>query len=487
MKQSQRPIDADQLLDAFGDALMAVTPAGTITFWSRGAERVFGHSRDEALGQQLVELLVLPEQRSSESLQLRNAALTGEATYEAIRRRKDGSEVYVDVSIRAIADDNGRVTHLAISERDVTVFKYVREAEVVAAKFRGLLDAAPDAMILVNHTGHIVLVNGEAERLFGYQRRELLGRTIELLVPERYHAVHPTHRAAYAGDSRTRPMGAGLDLWARRKDGSEFPAEISLSPVGTDGVTFTSAAIRNVSERRATEAALRSANKELESFSYSVAHDLRAPLRGMSGFAEVLLDEYGDKLGDDGLDCLNEIRDNAQRMGALIDALLSLSRVTRSELQPVRVDVSDMVRGVVTELMRSDPARAVDLDVRDGLSAVVDPTLGRTLIQNLIGNAWKFSAAAATPRLEFGALENDPNTFYVRDNGAGFDMDHASRLFAPFQRLHTIGEFPGTGVGLATAQRIVHRHGGRIWADAVVGKGATFYFTLPAGRQEAAQ
>jgi len=222
------------------------------------------------------------------------------------------------------------------------------------------------------------------------------------------------------------------------------------------------------------------ANRELEAFGYSVAHDLRAPLRGMNGFAQVLLDAYGDKLDADGQDALQEILLNARRMGALIDALLSLSRMTRSALSPEWVDLSAIVRTIASELSTAEPERNVELVVQDHLRADLDPILARTLVENVLGNAWKFTSKVAAARIEFGVTEKDRvHAFFVRDNGAGFDMAYATKLFAPFQRLHTMAEFPGTGIGLATVQRIVHRHGGRLWAEGVVDGGATLYFAFP--------
>jgi signal transduction histidine kinase len=234
-----------------------------------------------------------------------------------------------------------------------------------------------------------------------------------------------------------------------------------------------------VSSRVAIENALKLANQELEAFSYSVAHDLRAPLRGMSGFAQILLDDYAPKFDDEGRDCVNEILSNAQRMGHLIDALLSLSRVSRTELRPESIDVSALANSVAADLARGEPERAVEVDVQPGLSATMDQSLARTLLTNLLSNAWKFTTRVAKARIEVGASAGD-GAFFVRDNGAGFDKQFANKLFAPFQRLHTAREFPGTGIGLATVQRIVHRHGGRVWAEGSVNSGATFYFRLPA-------
>lgn len=360
------------------------------------------------------------------------------------------------------------------------------EAAAIAEKFRSLLDALPDAIVLVNAEGRIVSFNEEGERLFGHKRDEVIGRPIEVLVPERFRGGHPEHRDAYRRDPKRRPMGAGLNLAALKSDGTEFPAEISLGQVRMLDQAFTIAAIRDVTERRQTQMALEVAYKELESFSYSIAHDLRAPLRGMNGFAQALIEDYADELDADGLDFLNEIRNNAIRMGELIDALLSLSRVARSRLHVERVDLGALARSVALRCAQSDPTRPVDVVIHDRLFARGDVALLRTLIENLVLNAWKFTRDTANARIEIGSKPQDDGVFFfVRDNGAGFDMAHAAKLFGAFQRLHSEKDFPGTGIGLATAQRIVHRHGGRIWADGARGEGAMFAFTLPADTKEA--
>jgi DNA-binding response OmpR family regulator len=237
-----------------------------------------------------------------------------------------------------------------------------------------------------------------------------------------------------------------------------------------------------VAEARAALAEeLQFRNEELESFSYSVAHDLRAPLRSIDGFSLALLEDCGDKLDDDGRRYLRYVRDSAQEMARLIDDLLGLSRVTRGEMKRGETHVSSLARSVVSRLERANPDRKVAVVVADGIVADCDDRLLTIVLENLIGNAWKFTSKRRDACIEVGMMDDDPRTYFVRDNGAGFDMSYASKLFGIFQRLHSATDFEGTGIGLVTVQRIIRRHGGRIWAQGQVGHGATFYFTLESG------
>jgi signal transduction histidine kinase len=225
--------------------------------------------------------------------------------------------------------------------------------------------------------------------------------------------------------------------------------------------------------------ALNDSNQELEAFCYSVSHDLRSPLRSIDGFSQALIEDLGEQLDASSADHLRRIRAATQRMGALIDDLLNLSRISRTELTTKPVNMSALARAVVDDLRQAEPQRQVEVTIKEGLDATGDPRLLRQVFENLIGNAWKFTSKTASARIEFGAMINDADTVYfVKDNGAGFDPQYAERLFGVFQRLHAMTEFPGTGVGLAIVDRVVRRHGGRIWADAAVGQGATFFFTL---------
>lgn len=233
---------------------------------------------------------------------------------------------------------------------------------------------------------------------------------------------------------------------------------------------------------RRRQADLERANKELEAFSYSVSHDLRAPLRGIDGFSLALMEDYAESLPPEAQHYLQRVRAAAQRMGQLIDDLLQLSRLNRGEIRRESVDLSGMAQEVAAELSRANPGREVEVSIAHGLRAGGDGRLLRIVMENLLGNAWKFTTRSEHPRVEIGALEQEGETvFFVRDNGAGFDMRRADQLFTPFKRLHHDKEYPGTGIGLAIVQRVIHRHGGRVWAKGEVNRGATFFFTVPQG------
>ncbi|HFE32749.1 MAG TPA: PAS domain-containing sensor histidine kinase, partial [Gammaproteobacteria bacterium] len=241
------------------------------------------------------------------------------------------------------------------------------------------------------------------------------------------------------------------------------------------------AAYRNTLEAQvaARTAELLNANEELEAFAYSVSHDLRAPLRAIHGFSQILQEDYGQLLGNEGRDYLQRVRANAKRMGELIDDLLGLSRISRHQLDIGTVSLTDLAQEISENLQRQNPEREARFEIQAGVSARGDISLLRIMLVNLLGNAWKYTSKSDDVQIHFGRCRQDGvQAFFVRDNGAGFDSQYASQLFMPFQRLHTENEFEGTGIGLATVQRIIQRHGGRIWAESLPGKGATFYFTL---------
>ena len=395
--------------------------------------------------------------------------------------RKDGTAITVMVTLASIADKTGTVTGLSAVVRDISA------QQRAGARFRGLLEAGPDAMVCVDSGGQIVLVNAQAERLFGYPREELAGQPVEILVPEAIKAHHPSLRAGYAADPQPRQMGAGLDLSARRRNGTTFPAEIALSALDTDQGTLISAAIRDVTQQRQARDDLRRTNENLRQLGYSLAHDLRTPLRSLAGFSTALMEDYADILGEDGRNYAQRIEAASEHMGHILDDLMQLSNVSRTEITLQPVNLGAEAATIATDLQRQDPPRNVCFTIQPQAWALADRALIGEALRNLLDNAWKFTTGRDHASIEFGMTPaaNARVCCYVRDNGAGFDPAYADRLFTPFQRLHTTREFPGTGIGLASVRRIVDRHGGHTWAEGTVGNGATFFFTLQAAEPAA--
>lgn len=352
-----------------------------------------------------------------------------------------------------------------------------------------------DLFCIAGFDGYFKRVNPAWHATLGWSDEELCARPF-------LDFVHPDDRESTTREAAKLADGAMVIQFENRyqcRDRSYRWLEWMAVPVEEEQQIYAMA--RDITDRkdaevqaRALNAALQkrsselaTLNRELEAFSYSVSHDLRAPLRSIDGFSQVLLEDYGDKLDAEGQDSLQRVRAAAVRMSALIDALLALSRVTRSEVRTERVDLTTMAKAITAELRGSEPDRQVDVDIQSDVVADGDPRLLRAALDNLLGNAWKFSKRNAAARIEFGCFyQGHEKVYFVRDNGAGFDMTYATKLFGAFQRLHDERQFTGTGVGLATVQRVIHRHGGRTWAEGAVDQGATFYFTLtdPAAREQ---
>ena len=346
--------------------------------------------------------------------------------------------------------------------------------------YRELFEANPQPMwVCHRETRRFLAVNGAALRLYGYLRSQFLELSLSHLMEG-----EPAPDPALGEDQ----LWSGLQL---KKDRSSFPAQLVWHPCRFRGEPAQLVLVREkqgedtgreaLLERQVAErvAQLEAAQRELETFSYSVSHDLQAPLRHIDGFSRALLDDYGSRLDHQGQEYLARICQAAANMSQLIEALQQLGRVARSELRAQPVNLSVTAQVIELELKHGAPQRQVEFAIQEGVQADADPRLARQLLEILIGNAWKFSSGKERAVIEFGACEaQGTRAYFVRDNGAGFDMAYADKLFTIFHRLHRSDEFAGSGVGLAIAQRIVSRHGGRIWAESAPGQGATFYFTL---------
>src|SRR5258708_1982022 len=378
--------------------------------------------------------------------------------------------------------------------KEISERKNITEAlQASEERFRNLAEAASNAILSADSRGNIVYCNRVAEQIFSYTSEELIGQSLSVLMPERFRDGHRQGFDRFLKTGESRVIGKTVELAARRKDGTEFPIELSLSSWKTHEGAFFTGILNDITERKQAEnvlqrqrkelaesnAGLVEANKELESFSYSVSHDLRAPLRTIDGFSHALLEDCADRLDDAGKTHLNRIRAATQRMGLLIDDLLNLSRLSRTEMHTQSLDIIALACSIARALQIAQPERRIELRIEDGLKTTADPGLLRVVLENLLSNAWKFTSKRESAHIAFGmARGNGTPAYFVRDDGVGFDPAYADRLFGAFQRLHATTEFAGTGVGLATVQRIVHRHGGHIWAESAVGQGATFYFTM---------
>lgn len=336
-----------------------------------------------------------------------------------------------------------------------------------------IIESMVDFVVVLDADGNILQMNHAGKDTFGFSKEELRGRQYNVL---------------FTQDLPLQEMTYDQGVFATTKEGRQIPVSVTISSLGATGHRkgFV-CVIRDITEKieaerklKAHNLALVSANKELEAFSYSVSHDLRAPLRGIDGFSQALYEELGPSLNSEMKDYLQRIRTGVQKMGHLIDDMLELSKLTRKEMKIQKVDMQKVALDILKELQQNEPQRQVEYVVKGDLEVNADAALMGILLQNLLGNAWKYTSKIPLAKIDFYVEEqNGQRVFVVRDNGAGFDMTYYEKLFGAFQRLHRDSEFPGTGVGLATVQRIIHRHGGRVWAQSEVNKGSSFYFILP--------
>jgi PAS domain S-box-containing protein len=465
-------------------AIFMLDGAGRVSTWNSGAERIKGYRAEEIIGHHFSRFYPSEDVAAGKPARLLAlAAREGRAEDEGWRVRKDNSRFWADVLITALRDADGAVIGFAKVTRDLTERKEVEDAlRRSEQKFQLLVESVQDyAIYMLDPEGRVVSWNAGAERIKGYRANEVIGEHFSMFYPPEDVGQGKPRWELEKALSEGRHEDEG---WRLRKDGTRFWANVVISPMvdAHGGLIGYAKVTRDLTQRRRAEQALTQTNQELERFSYSVSHDLRAPLRAINGYAQALWDDHADKLDDEGKRLLAVIRDSAKLGGQLIDGLLNFSRVGRQALARGPVDLTALAERVVAELRQTQGSVAVDVVISPLPPAHGDAALLRHVFVNVIGNAFKFSAKRAHPKVEIGAEQNGSEVaYYVKDNGVGFDMQYAGKLFGVFQRLHRPDEFEGTGVGLALAQRIIQRHGGRIWAEGKVNEGATFYFTLTAG------
>jgi PAS domain S-box-containing protein len=481
------------LLDETPDAVVVTTPDGKVLYWNDESEIVFGYSSAEAIDQPL-DTLIVPPGHQDLYLQFRREALEkGQCTFETTRRRKDGSLVHAVVTNKVIYDKPGHAEFIITTQKDVTQLKVLRDAKLVESKFRDLLESTPDAIIMANETGRIVLANSQAETLFGYHRGELLGQLVELLLPSRYRGGHVAYRSGYFAQPRTRSMGAGLELYGLRKDGSEFPVEISLSPLQTDEGTLVMSAIRDITDRRGIERTLQEKNTELERanqakdrFLASMSHELRTPLNGIIGFAEFLSDGKPGPLNDKQHEYLGDILNSGRHLLHLINDMLDLVKVQagKVELNVERFSLPEAISEVCAGVRPIAETKRIEMSVEiaPGLDLVtLDQQRFKQILYNLLSNALKFTDVGGHVGIAVSLHGGERFQLAVSDDGIGIRKEDIGRLFTEFEQLETgtARRFGGTGLGLALTRSLVALHGGVIDVESVFEKGSTFRVTLP--------
>jgi PAS domain S-box-containing protein len=475
------------LLESVPDATLIINAVGRIVLANSQAARAFAYAPAELVGQP-VEVL-LPERfrnahvhnRSQFSRQPRTRTMG--LGLELFGRRRDGYEFPVEISLSPLSTDEGVMVMSAV--RDITDRKKAEQ------KFRGLLEAAPDAMVIVGRDGGIALVNSQLERLFRYPREALLGKPVDILVPERYRAAHPHHREGFFAQPHTRSMGAGLQLHGLRQDGSEFPVEISLSPLDTEEGMFVSAAIRDATERWRFEKTLQEANRLKSEFLANMSHELRTPLNGIIGFSEFLVDGKAGPLNERQAEFLGDVLTSGRHLLRLINDVLDLSKIEagRMNLLPESFPLGPAIDEVCSIVAGAAHGKNIRL-VRQLAEHPAEVTLDRhrfmQILFNLLSNAFKFTAdgGEVAVRLDYpGELLR----LQVEDSGIGISPEDLPRLFVEFQQLESSASrsHEGTGLGLALTRRLVELHGGSVQVESAPGRGSTFTVLLPLNLQPA--
>jgi len=483
------------ILNETPDAVIVTTPDGAVVCWTRGAQAVFGYSEQEALGATLAQLIVPEEYGDAERAVLRQTLEHGQANYESMRRAKDGALVYIDSSSKAILADDGSVDYILWSKKDVTQLKVLRDAKLVEARFGGLLDSTPDAIIMANAAGRIVLANRQAEALFGYARGELRGQVLESLMPARLRQGHVGHRNGYFSTPLSRPMGSGRELFGLRKDGCEFPVEISLSPIATEEGTLIMSAIRDISERKRIELTLHEQNLELaaanaakDRFLASMSHELRTPLNAIIGFAGTLLMKLPGPINREQDKQLRTIQGSARHLLSMINDLLDLTSIesgkTTLDWQPVQCrqaidEVLQLLRPQARQKKLALEFRCTPHDI----AIISDRRALQQILLSLLNNAIKFTERGEVAvRLSSARLDGEEYvTISVSDTGVGIMEEQQHLLFQAFAQLDagSTRQYGGAGLGLHLCRKQAALLGGQILFDSQYGVGSIFTLALP--------
>jgi PAS domain S-box-containing protein len=481
------------------DALVALDPAGRVQLWSRGAEAVFGYAAEEAKDCLLAELVV-PEGQPGVGHELARAQAGAVSPTESMRRRKDGTLIYVNTTVRAQRDTEGAVQRYFCAMSDVTPMRVERDSQLVHARYHGLLELAPDAIVIVNDTGRIVLFNARARDMFGHASADVMGAPIEVLLPARVRGGHLRHRNGYLGAPRMRPMGLGLELLGVRRNGEEFPVEISLSPIEGDTSRLVMSAIRDTSERKRIERALQEKNLELERanrakdhFLATMSHELRTPLNAILGFTGLLLMKLPGPLNDTQQRQLELVQSSGRHLLSLINDLLDLAKIDAGhvELQIEDVPCLAVLEDIASTLRPSAEAKGLALELEpspDTMLARADRRALHQIVLNLAGNAIKFTPQGVVT-LAVSRVFGDGQDWIeleVMDTGIGISAADQARLFQAFTQVgpRSVHNQEGTGLGLHLSRRLAELMGGSLTVSSEAGVGSRFAVRVRAAGDE---